>query len=126
MAATRLNRMHPSIIRLYALIAVFALIRTSLEISMHARGQPPPCIGYNSEATFGCGAKVALSHIDAADLILIPGVSDGLATELLARSGEIIALAALLPTDRRFRAFTLVRGVGEKTAKRLDDWISPD
>lgn len=67
------------------------------------------------------GERIALACADHSALILVKGVSDALAVELLAKRDEIIEAVAELGEEA---ALQRAHGVGKKTAAKLLQSIS--
>ena len=116
-----------SLIFVYSVLTLFQVIRFQLSspsFSLHLdaiRDQVSL-----TEGKFALGSTVPLSSCDMYDLELIPGVSDKLAISLIASREKIVtaAKANLLPNSAS--PFVLAHGVGEKTAKKLEKYLTPE
>jgi len=76
---------------------------------------------HDAESHFAAGLPFPLACADIIDVELIPGVSDRLATELLASRTGVATAAARLPSAE---ALQLVRGVGPSLGHALSRYLS--
>jgi hypothetical protein len=77
----------------------------------------------DAESTLATGGKILLSCADLYEIELIPGVSDTLGLEILAKRAAIIQRAADLPPAERHRALELVHGIGPKISRKLAPYL---
>jgi hypothetical protein len=103
-----------------ALIVIASLARALLPILRDQEEVPPgwfiPPSHSDPEGRLAMNAKVAFACADHSNLILIKGISDTLAEELLDSRSEILRAAKIVGEEE---ALQLAHGVGEKTAKTL-------
>jgi hypothetical protein len=104
-------------------VSAFRLIAgTTLRVLLPTRPPPRVLVAADAESMLAIGDKLPLRCVDMASLELIIGVSDRLATELLAKREEILSAAHMTSMHS---ALQLARGVGEKTATNLTRFLSP-
>ncbi len=81
----------------------------------------------NAEATLARGARLSLSSSGIADLILIPGIGDTLASNIIEKKGAIVAQSlALSRKSSPEEALLVVHGIGPKTMQKLEKYIAVD
>lgn len=107
-------------------LAAVCLIRSILT-ALPGRQLPPESIHrtfkINSEARFALGDKIPFSDAFLYDLELIDGISDAIGTELIEKRSEILKAASGLPEQEKHRSFEIAKGVGKKTALKLNRYL---
>lgn len=80
--------------------------------------------GQNAEAALACGGKLSFAETRTLDEIeLVPVLGPILAERIHLERNEIVKRAQSFPPDKRWRAFELVFGIGEKTAASLGKYF---
>jgi len=67
---------------------------------------------------------VPFMMLDLYQIELLPGVSEKFGKILLNGREQIIETAADLPPERKYKAFKIAKGIGEKTAKKLEKLLT--
>ena len=80
----------------------------------------------DAETLLALGERIDFSRASLFDLELIPGISDRLATLLMLKKGEIHLRSRFFAPRDRYQAFMIVRGIGPKTAEKLDLYLRID
>lgn len=76
-----------------------------------------------SEERLAVGEKLKLADVDIAALELVPRLPVKIAERVVRSKAAIARRARTLPEGERYRAFTMIFGVGPKTALLLDGAI---
>ncbi|MBX7144712.1 MAG: helix-hairpin-helix domain-containing protein [Oligoflexia bacterium] len=77
------------------------------------------------ESLLAYGTAIPLSQATMADLLLIPGIGDTLASRIISQRAEIQAMASSLERTAAFKALEVVHGLGPKQALKLSKYIEP-
>jgi len=77
----------------------------------------------NAETKLALGLKIPFSRAGVYELELIPGISDRLAFEMVSKRQVIISLARKFPPAQKYRALTVVPGIGVKTAGKIGEFL---
>lgn len=104
-----------------SVVASRLLVGATLRVLRPTRNPPQFLVAADAESMLAMGDKLPLACADMASLELIVGVSDTLATELLAKRKEILRVAQ---RTNMHVALQVARGVGEKTATNLTKFLS--
>ncbi|RMD87676.1 MAG: hypothetical protein D6808_01040 [Candidatus Dadabacteria bacterium] len=112
-----------------SIIIVMITIARLCDIAFR-KATPPmllPCRAFeslNSEGILALGQKIPLSKADLYDLELISGISDTIGRALLRDKLKIISKARELPPGQKYKALTIVKGIGEKKAKKFYNYLT--
>ena len=77
-------------------------------------------LGSDAESQIALGLRLKLSEIRAADLELIPQISQSSKAELLQRSDELISSALKTQPEEVFQK---IKGIGKNKALLLNDYL---
>lgn len=77
----------------------------------------------DSESLLAQGTRLSLSQLDLYDLQLIPRISDKLSQNIYNSKSKIISKAKGLKPKHKYKALEIVKGIGNKTAYRLNDCL---
>lgn len=82
-----------------------------------------PLLLSDPESLIALNKRIPLQNADIYALELIPGISDTLAFRIIQQREEIIKAAGTY-SEKPYLAFTCVKGIGPKSAKVMDRYIS--
>lgn len=78
----------------------------------------------DAESKIARSLKISLFEADQYALELVSGLSSKIALEILLSKDEIAAQAMTLPENKKYKALTVVRGVGERKANEFAKFIA--
>ena len=78
----------------------------------------------DAESRLARGERFDFCSAGIYELELIPGISDNLALRLTHSRNAILAAAKRQPLSTRYKALTIVRGIGPKRAKTISHYMT--
>ncbi len=77
----------------------------------------------DTESIIAIGERFPLSTSTLADLIMISGISDRIAFDILKEKDTVIALSRTEPLDDKYKTLEIVKGIGPKKAQLLSNYL---
>jgi len=115
---------------LSSIIIIFCCLRyfflQELSIPVLSLGEARLLLAQNAETQYALGLRIKLQEAELSDIEMIPGMNLEMAIEMLDKKAILIEKAAKLSNEKKYKSFEIVKGVAEKKAKLLANFISPE